>query len=493
MFPETDWLKYRANATPAHPALVWREHTWTYAQLDQDVQTLAGRLHAAGLRNGQRAALLVQNNPDHILLIHALMRLGVTMVPLNLRLTGDELHWQLEHSACDWLLHDKSTTAQADGIQTTRAHHLALETLPDADSISPRAFDLAAPLVIIHTSGTTGHPKGAVQTLGNHFYSAIASAFRSGTQPDDRWLLTIPLYHVGGLAILLRCCLYGTTVVLPSNLKFNAASLLDDIKQQGITLVSLVPTMLQRMLEVAPELDFFSNLRLILLGGAATPHHLLEKACKFNIPIALTYGLTEAASQVATSTPDQTRAKPGCVGSPLMFTSIRIVDAHDEPLPSGQIGEIVVSGPTVMSGYDSNPQATAQALRNGALHTGDLGYLDDDGDLWVLTRRTDLIVSGGENVYPSEVERVLLTHPSIREACVVGVDEELWGQRVSAMITLHPGANTSSDELQTFCRQHLAGYKLPREIRLVDTLPQTASGKIQRSEVQKFFITEKQA
>lgn len=231
-------------------------------------------------------------------------------------------------------------------------------------------------------------------------------------------------------------------------------------------------------------------MRVILLGGASAPLPLLEKARELNLPVAQTYGLTEAASQVATCTPEQTRAKPGCAGSPLMFTSVRIENEQGEPLPPGEIGEIVVSGSTVMREYDQNPDATAKTLRNGALHTGDLGYLDADGDLWVVTRRSDLIVTGGENVYPAEVERVLLEHPSVWEACVVGVDDIQWGQKVAAAVTLKNGEQATGEKIQAFCREKLAGYKIPREVRIVESLPMTASGKIQRGEVQKLFREE---
>ena len=202
---------------------------------------------------------------------------------------------------------------------------------------------------------------------------------------------------------------------------------------------------------------------------------LLDRCRALNVPVALTYGLTEAASQVATATPDQTRRKPGSVGKPLMFIETHIVDYDRGKLPSGQIGEIVVSGPSVMRGYNDD----AQTMLDGALHTGDLGYIDEEGDLWVIQRRTDLIVTGGENVYPAEVEAVLLSHPNVREACVVGIPDPEWGQSVAAVVVSNATELTEPD-LIGFCRERLAGYKLPRAMRFVDHLPQTASGKIDR-------------
>lgn len=478
-FPKTDWLTHRAQASPMHLALIHRGQSWTYAELDEQVGRLAGQLRAAGVKAGQRVATVLPNGPEFIMLIHALIRLGAVLVPLNLRLTADELHWQVEQSESSWILHDDSSAAQADGIQVPRSLSLALDSLPAPATVPSRPFDLSAPLAIIYTSGTTGRPKGALQTLGNYFWSALSSAFRLGTLPNDRWLLTIPLYHVGGLAIPLRCCLYGTTVVIPSVEKFDAQTMLADIEKHAVTLVSLVPTMLQRILD--HRRSFPRSLRLILLGGAAAMPKLLEQAQELDLPVALTYGLTESASQIATSTPEQVRHKPGSVGRPLMFTRVSIEDEQGRQLPPGEIGEIVVVGPTIMREYYQQPEATSHALRGGALHTGDLGFLDADSDLWVVERRADLIISGGENVYPAEVERTLLEHPSVREACVVGVEDDIWGQCVAAAIVLHPGAEVQSGELKDFCRQRLAGYKLPRLWRIVPELPHTASGKIQRS------------
>ena len=342
-------------------------------------------------------------------------------------------------------------------------------------------------------------------TLENHFWSAVASAFRLGVDPQDRWLLCMPLYHVGGMAIVLRSCLYGTAVVLHS--RFEPAAVNEALEAQQITLVSLVPTMLHRLLEARGERPMPPTLRCILLGGAAAPPALLERCLALNLPVATTYGLTEAASQVATATPAEVRRKPGTVGKPLLFTEVRILDEDGRELPPGEIGEIAVRGPTVMQGYypavsgqrsafsrqasavsGQPPVADAESWKleaDGWFHTGDLGYLDADGDLWVVQRRTDLIVTGGENVYPAEVERVLLAHPDVREACVVGVEDAEWGQRVAAAVVLREDAELTEEALVAFCRERLAGYKVPRILRFVDALPQTASGKAARAAVRE--------
>jgi O-succinylbenzoic acid--CoA ligase len=268
--------------------------------------------------------------------------------------------------------------------------------------------------------------------------------------------------------------------------------------------------MLYRLLQ--SRTNWPESLRLILLGGAAAAPELVEEGNKLSIVndqlpivneekpltiddwqltidnspplISTTYGLTEAASQVATQTPKSTSKKPGSVGKPLMFTQIDIVDENGKSLPQGALGEIVVSGPTVMQGYYNNPEATAKVLQNGRLHTGDIGYLDADGDLWLVQRRSDIIVSGGENVYPAEVEQVLQGNTAVSAACVVGIPDPEWGQKVVAMVQLEQEEAISEDELLAFSRERLAGYKQPRHIRFVKQLPLTASGKIHRKAVQ---------
>jgi O-succinylbenzoic acid--CoA ligase len=321
-------------------------------------------------------------------------------------------------------------------------------------------------------------------TYGNFLWSALASAFRLGTDPADRWLVCLPLYHVGGLSIIFRCCLYGTAMVLEPG--FHVPAVSQALRSQGVTLVSLVPTMLHRLLESKSLNGSGSSLRCILIGGAALSPALLEQSLALKLPIATTYGLTEAASQVATAFPAELDHRPGHVGPPLMFSSVEVVDSGGQALPPGGIGEILVSGPTVMRGYYRQPDATRQTLRGGKLYSGDLGYLDERGNLWLVQRRTDLIVSGGENVYPSEVEQALRAHPAIEDVCVVGLPDAEWGQCVAAAVIRRE--QVTEAELVDFCRAHLAGYKRPRLIRFVAVFPTTSSGKVRRDAVRQQLL-----
>ena len=420
----------------------------------------------------------------HITLIYALSRLGAVLVPLNLRLTPEELRFQLETAECNLVICDVVNRANALTLHISeRAIYLAdlpAEFRPYFGQLFGRHYldgEIEPDSVqsIVFTSGTTGKPKGAQITFSNLDHSALASAERLGASPEDRWLCPLPFYHVGGLSIIFRSAIYSSSIVLPEST--SAEAIIKGLHESQATMVSLVPTHLYRMLEAGFEPP--KSLRLILLGGAAATPELVRRCIEKNLPIALTYGLTECASQVATATPEQVRAKPGTVGKPLSGTTVHIVDAEGYDLPPGEYGEIVVSGATVMKGY------LGQTPTDGTFHTGDIGYLDADGDLWIVQRRSDLIVSGGENVYPVEVEAVLRQHPAVEDACVVGLPDAEWGQRVAAMVALRKGESLGESELIAFSRERLAGYKQPRKIVFVDELPQTASGKIQRAKVRE--------
>ena len=478
-----NWLTARASATPNQVALTTDDMQITYAALAQRVNDYQRRLASVNVRMRQHIGVLLSNSPDTVALIHALTGMQAVIVPLNLRLTPDEMRWQLHQADCEILLCTSDTHPQATAIEADLLVENINEIAPGDEPSILHPVNLDATQAIVFTSGTSGNPKGVEITFGNHFYSAMASAYRLGLNPDDRWLSVLPLYHVGGLAVIFRSTLYGITTVLHDT--FDIEAIQHSFDHQKITMISLVPTMLYRMLEAGVRWP--DSLRLILLGGAAASPALLERAWALDLPIATTYGLTEATSQVATATPAQARRKPGSVGKPLMFTSVRIVDENGEPVPVGEYGEVNVKGPTVMKGYYNNPDANNERLKDGWLSTGDIGYLDEDGGVWLVQRRSDLIVSGGENVYPVEVEQVLGAHPGVKSVSVVGVDSAEWGQQVAAAVVLADDATLSADDLVAYGRERLAGYKLPKQVKFVDVLPQTASGKVQRSQVRALF------
>ncbi|HEU6450429.1 MAG TPA: o-succinylbenzoate--CoA ligase [Gemmatimonadaceae bacterium] len=503
------WLPWRAASTADRLALVAPNGSrLTYAELHARADVVARRLAALGVRAGDRVGVLLSNGAPFAEVVHACMRLGAVLLPLNLRLTPGELAWQVRDAGARVVLYDVSTESKiaelraiAPDVATARSDDASTAVSDRADSglagagsaettrtengsaastaLRERA-DPHEPLAIVYTSGTTGAPKGAVLSYSNFWWSAVGSALNLGVHSDDRWLAPLPLFHVGGLSVLTRSAIYGTTAVLHDG--FDAERVSAAIDDDGITLVSLVPTMLHRLLDARGDRPIPSSLRCVLLGGGPAPRALLERCARLGVPVSQTYGLTECCSQVATLAPSDALKKLGSAGRALYPNELRLATADGaDPSPGGG-GEILVRGPVVTSGYWNRPDATASAFVDGWFRTGDFGMLDEDGYLYVLDRREDLIVTGGENVYPAEVEGVLLAHPSVAEAAVIGVADAEWGQRVVAVVRLADGADRAVvEEFQSHCRASLAAYKVPREVRISgEALPRTASGKLRR-------------
>ena len=475
-----DWLGYRAGATPDRLALVAGGRSWSYAVLDAEVAALARRLAGLGVAAGDRVAVVLPNGESPVLLAHALLRFGAVLVPVNVRLTAKEVAWQLGDARPRLTIVDAGTAWLVAGAEAgTICPVDELSDGEEADVALHAAHDPGHIFAIVYTSGTTGRPKGAALTVGNFWWSAVGSALNLGTHAGDRWLACLPLFHVGGLSIVMRAAIYGITIVVHE--RFDAAAVNRAIDDEGITLVSLVAVMLQRLLDDRGGRPVPSSLRCVLVGGGPVPQALLERCAAIGLPVAQTYGLTETTSQVATLPPEDALRKLGSAGRPLYPNEIRIMPDAGGADADGA-GEILVRGPIVMAGYAGQPDATARAIVDGWLHTGDIGRIDADGYLYVLERRDDLIVSGGENVYPAEVEAALLAHPAVIEAAAVGVPDPVWGRCVIAVVRLAPGASVGAAELEAHCRARLAAYKVPREIRVEnEPLPRTTSGKLQRS------------
>lgn len=498
------WIRSRAEATPDAAALVAGPRTWTWRELAAEAERIAVGLRAAGLRAGDRVALLLESDASFVSLVHAAPLAGVTLVPLNLRLTAVELAFQLDdagaaaviHGAAELALRARAAAeaagARALGIADLLANAAGGDAAVTALGAHGREgalgavcaaarIELGAAAAILYTSGTTGRPKGAVLSYGSFLWSAIGSAFHLGALPGDRWLACMPLHHVGGLSILLRSVLAGSAVVLHE--RFDAGSAARALDQDGITLASFVPTMLARVLEARGDRAAPSSLRALLVGGAAASPAWLERAARQGWPLLPTYGLTEAASQVATLPPGAPLRADGGGLVALPGTELRIAGADGAPQAPGVEGEIQVRGPTLMSGYHARPAETAHALAGGWLRTGDVGVQNPDGSLRVLDRRSDLVVSGGENVYPAEVEAALLSHPDVADAGVAGLPDADLGRRVAGWVVLRPGAPADAAALERHLRSRLAGYKVPRAWRFVEALPRNAGGKLVRREL----------
>jgi len=433
-----NWLSQRAATCPDRVALVADGLELTYAQLEREATATARRLAARGARRGATVAIEIGPGIEHVVLVHALMKLGAIAHPLNPKLP------------------EARRRAELDRAQPA----LTVDANPDlgateADLPLLGELDLDAVCCEILTSGTSGEPKPVGLTYGNHLWSAVGSAFNLGVEPTDRWLCCLPLHHVGGLSIVVRSVIYGTAAVVHDG--FDTDRIATALEGDGVTLISLVATQLTRLLEA--EVDLLP-LRAVLIGGGPVPDDVLEEAIGRGATVVQTYGLTEAASQVTTLEPGQARRKLGSAGRPLLTTHLRIQD-----------DEILVQGPTVAPGV---------ADEDGWLHTGDLGRIDEEGFLYVEDRLTDVIISGGENVHPAEVEQVLLAHPAVADAAAVGREDAEWQEAVTAVVVLRDGAEAEAEELRAYCAERLPGFKVPKRFEFVAELPRTASGKLVR-------------
>lgn len=484
-----DWLTRCAENRPGHLAVQCEQEQWSFAELNQRVTRLARQLATLGVQEGNRVALLAANGLAYVATVHALTRLGATLVPLNVRLSVEELRWQVRDVRAMLLISDADYAELAAEIGRALSHlpraTLAARAMEDETVVSELSeaevalrtlVDLNATQAILYTSGTTGTPKGAIITYGMQWWNAIGSALNLGHRDDDRWLVCLPLFHIGGLSILMRSIIYGISVIVHQ--KFDPIAVNKAICEDNVSLISVVAVMLQRMLAVV-DTAYPPTLRCVLLGGGPAPRSLLEECVHRTIPVVQTYGLTEACSQAVTLAPADALRKLGSAGRPLFPVQLRILHNGQPALPHTP-GEIFLKGPTITPGYGDRPEATAAAFSDGWFATGDIGYLDDEGYLYVLDRRADLIISGGENVYPAEIEAVLMAHPAILEAGVCGQNDAEWGQVPIAFVHVQPGRSVTTDELMNYVQQRLARYKRPRAIYLTDQLPRNSSGKLLR-------------
>jgi O-succinylbenzoic acid--CoA ligase len=480
-------LRARAAETPDAPALGFGDDWLSYRELDRRARALASALAGLGVRPGDVVGALLDNGVALPVLFWALHGLGAVLLPLSWRLTADELAHPIGDARPVLLVHGDGERAEQARALVSAAPGLARARLDASGRLAdvPGAIERVAPpdplldgaMALLYTSGTTGPPKGAVLGAEAFLASARASARLIGADARDRWLVCMPLFHVGGLSILVRSCLAGGRALIHA--RFDAEAVDRALDRDGVTRVSWVATMLDAVLAVRGARPAPPALRCALLGGGPTPAALLERAWAIGLPVAPTYGLTEAASQVATRAPDD--REPPVEGRlrTLPGTRVRVVDESGQPVAAGAPGEIVVAGGTLMRGYLRRPDATARTLRDGWLHTGDVGVLDAAGRLAVLDRRDDLIVSGGENIYPAEIEATLLAHPAVAEAGVTGAPDPRFGARPVAFWVPADPASESPD-LDAFCRARLAPFKVPVAFHRCGSLPRNAAGKLLR-------------
>lgn len=475
-----NWLIQRAYLTPDKLALSVHNKQWTFEQLKEEAMRYAKKLSANGLKEGDRIALIGNSNEQMVFIIHSCLLAGLEVVMLNNRLSKTELDWQLKDSeACTVI----SANAFVDLFVDSPVPVLSFAKLAQSEEAyfrPSKTWSADRTITIMYTSGTTGFPKGVRQTAGNHTSSALSSVLNLGLDENDSWLCTMPLFHISGFSILVRSVLYGMAVRLYE--KFDAKEVTKEIQQGTVTRMSVVTTMLQKIL-----LEFETNetaahetFKTMLAGGGPLPIDYLERAKAAGIPVLQTYGMTETSSQTATLSAVDSIRKLGSAGKPLFFYQIKIKDAE----AAFDKGEVLINGPHVTPGYIGHAQ-NKNPLEDGWLPTGDIGYFDEEGYLYIVDRRSDLIISGGENIYPAEIENALASHPKIIEAGVCGKEDLQWGGVPVAFLVVKE--EMTEEELKTFCEERLARYKVPKAFHFVDELPRNASNKLLRRELKKWL------
>lgn len=485
-----NWLVKRAYLTPERIALRFNGENYTFQQLYDESLQQARKLNSLQIKADDFVGILLTNHPQTVFILFGLQLLGVRTVILNNHLTSDELVYQLQDSNASFLIAASKFNDKVAEVKKQLTHLpiifteevLRLEETPFQEK---ETFLLNDICTVMYTSGTTGHPKGVKQTYGNHWWSAVGSVLNLGLRENDCWLLAVPLFHISGFSILIRSVVYGITVHLFETFRVEAVN--KAIMRGKVTIMSAVSTMLDRLMNNLQERTYPASFRCMLLGGGPAPRPLLEKCQEKQIPVFQTYGMTETASQIVTLTPEHSLTKLGSAGKPLFPAQLRIETENGTIAKPNIAGEIVVRGPSVTSGYLNRPVETEQCLQDGWFYTGDIGYVDEEGFLFVLDRRLDLIISGGENIYPAEIESVLLAHPKVIEVGVIGKEHEEWGQVPIAFVVLKPNEEMDEAALSDFCKQRLAKYKVPKQFISIKELPRNAANKLLRRELHKLL------
>jgi fatty-acyl-CoA synthase len=501
------WMFTRRLKSPDKVALVFGENERiTYRQLADDADRVSALLWHRGIRKGDAVAYIGENSPDFLRVLFGVAQLGAVFVPLNTRLAAPELAYMLSDCGARLLIHDPEFAGRlAPGIEAARVAHVIPTGDGDAEvpgltelmressaGHADTAVVLEDPAAIIYTSGTTGKPKGAVLSHGNLTWVSMNCIVDYEVVSADVALLISPLFHVASLGMgALPVILKGGTIVLEKG--FEAGRVLELIERHGITMLSGVPTTYQLLADhpnwAATDL---STLTKLTCGGSAVPTRILNAYEERGLSFSQGYGMTETSPGATSLSPSMTREKQGSVGLPHFFTDIRIADENGVMVPRGTVGEIEISGPNVFLGYHGMPEATADAFTaDGWFRSGDLGYLDADGYLYISDRLKDMIISGGENIYPAEVENLISDITGVSGVAVIGVPDERWGEVPWAVVTLRDDAavDTVPDtaSVRAYLEGKIARYKIPKNVVVVDELPRTASGKVRKADLRARF------
>ncbi len=493
-------LAHHAVRSPDTAMTVFEGRTTTYAEMAERASATAAGLRERGVRAGDVVGLLSYNCPEMLEALFAANLLGAIAMPVNWRLAAPEVRYILEHSEAKVLVCDDALVPLGDdatkGLEgsivrvaiapsASEGWTALADVRADATDLVPTPASGDDVHRLMYTSGTTGHPKGVMLTHANLAWKNLAHVVEFGFTSADLGLACGPLYHVGALDLTTTSLIaVGATIIIHRT--FDAAAVVDEIERSRVTTVWLAPAMVNAIMAL-PDIEQrdLSSVRVVINGGEKMPVPLIERIQR-TFPSAWfadAYGLTETVSGDTFLDRDSMITKLGSVGRPCLHLELEIWDDDGRPVPAGERGEIVLRGPKVFKGYWRDPDATAAAFRGGWFHTGDIGVRDDDGYLWIVDRLKDMIVSGGENIASSEVERVLYEHEAVLEAAVVARPDERWGEVPVAFVVLRPGTTASGEELLEHCGARLARYKVPKDVTFVDELPRNPSGKVLKREL----------
>lgn len=496
------WLERRVVATPHRPAITFEDATWSYREFMDRVDRVAGGLRAGGVSEGDRVGFLAFNHPTFLEVMFACARIGAIFVPLNFRLTGPELSFIIGDAGVHTMVVGPDHRQVVDsirgeipvgrwiGVEGAESGWEPYDALLAAEAIEGLTpLDPDATALIMYTSGTTGHPKGAMLSHANFWWNNVGALHGGDTLERDVTLVFAPLFHIGGLNVTTLIALQkGAHVVLHRH--FDPGAAIEAIQRHRITTLFGVPAMFLFMSQ-HPEFDDadLSSIRLAICGGAPVPEPLMKRYASIGVPFSQGYGLTETAPGLTIVSEEFAESKLGSAGRPMFFVDMKIIDADGATITEPFVkGEICARGPNIMKGYWNRPEATAAAVDDaGWFRTGDAGYVDEDGFYYVADRVKDMVITGGENVYPAEVEEVLLDHPAITEVAVIGIPDERWGEAVTAVTTLTAGSSLTLEELRQFAGERLAGFKLPTRLEVVDEIPHNASGKMLKRQLRERF------
>lgn len=489
------WVARRAELSTSKIALVTKERTLTYSQLNNRINRLANGLTQLGVQKGTRVAVFLTNGTEILEIMFACAKIGAIFVPINFRLSEEEAEYILQDSGADiFIYHKKYVNLAAkvsektailrklcvgDGLSEEISYELFLAKHDDTEPTA--TIDGDEVHMIMYTSGTTGRPKGAMLTHANTFWNITQILIAQPIVDTDTTFTVAPLFHSGAMTILTLTLLYkGGTVIITN--KFDPVQVLQTIEQEKITCMFLVPAMWIAVTQV-PDFDKYNlqSLRICISAAAPCPTTVIKILQRKGVSLIQAFGLSEVAPVAILNIQDSAR-KIGSVGKPAFYVDIRIVDENGCDVLHEKVGELLVRAPNVMIGYWKNQQETQKVLQNGWFATGDCLWRDEEGFLYVAGRKKDVIITGGENVYPVEVEQVLYRHPNIREAAVVGMPDEKWGEVIKAVIVLKdPKQQIKIEGIKAFCEGKLARYKMPKIIEFVSALPRNAAGKVLKS------------